>query len=86
MYCYVCGRPVPEGAPKSRRRVRTGETLRRPAKARFPTATFRFGMRVVCPWCARRIDAEKRREELVQYWELGIALALLLGTLLARLF
>lgn len=83
-HCYVCGRPVPTGAPKSRRRVRTGETLRKAARARFPVSTLRFGMRVVCPWCRRRIDAERRREELVQYAELGIALLLLVVVLLAR--
>ncbi len=83
-HCYVCGRPVPEGAPKSRRKVRTGETVRRPARARFPVPTLRFGMRVVCPWCARRVDAERRREEIVQYVELGIALLLLAVVLFSR--
>lgn len=85
VHCYVCGRPVPEGAPRSRRKVRTGETVRKPARARFPVPTLRFGMRVVCPWCARRIDAERRREELAQYAELGVALFVLALVLLSHL-
>lgn len=85
-YCYICGRAVPAPAPSVRRKVRTGEAQRKCNRSRFPTATIRFGMRVVCPWCAKKIDVERRREELVQFVELGIALSLLAVVLLAGLF
>lgn len=85
-YCYICGRAVPAAAPSVRRKVRTGEARRKPNRSRFPTSTIRFGMRVVCPWCAKKVDAERRREELVQFVEVGIALPLLAVVLLTGLF
>ena len=64
--CYVCGRPLKPGSRALRRKVRTGEWLRRSRKDAPPTSVnVHFGMRVVCPWCARRIDRERARQELL---------------------
>lgn len=84
--CFVCGRPLKPGSRAPRRKVRTGEWLRRPRKDAPPTSVnVHFGMRVVCPWCAGRIDREAARRELFQYAELGFAVLILLAALLSRL-
>lgn len=83
--CFLCGRPLTPGSRHPRRKVRTGEWARR----RYPggpasSVTVRFGMRVVCPRCRDVLDREARRREAVQYWELGIALLILIAGLVAQ--
>jgi len=41
-------------------------------------------MRVVCPRCRDVLDREARRREAVQYWEIGIALLILIAGLVAQ--
>lgn len=82
-HCYVCGREVPADSAHRRRKVRTGETVRLKGGSR--SASVRMGQRIVCRWCAKRIDAEERRKEMAQYAELGLAVLLLLAALLSRL-
>ena len=84
--CYSCGKPITTHE-RFRRKVKTGEVLRRRFATSKPSAiTTRFGMRTVCRDCAHKLDAEWRRHELVQYIELAIAIGLLLLVILARLF
>ena len=84
--CYRCGQPITT-RERFRRKVKTGELLRRRFQTSKPSAvTTRFGMRMVCRDCAHTLDAEWRRHELVQYVELFIAIGLLLIVLLARFF
>ena len=85
--CYRCGRPIPSTGFKLRRKVKTGETIRR----RYPNPNvsalqITYGIRLVCSSCARAIDREQARRELLQYVELGIALAALLALVLFRYF
>ncbi|CAN5599292.1 hypothetical protein BH11ARM2_BH11ARM2_28840 [soil metagenome] len=83
--CLLCGRALKPASRHLRRKVRTGEWLRRKNKDSPPTSVnVHFGMRVVCPWCAKRIDRENARKELLQYAELGVALLALLLVVLAR--
>ena len=84
--CFVCGSPLKPGSRNLRRKVRTGEWLRRSRRDAPPTSVnVHFGMRVVCSWCARRIDREAARRELLQYAELGVAALVFLALLISRL-
>jgi hypothetical protein len=83
--CYRCGRPIPSTEFKLRRKVKTGETIRR----RYPNPNISslrttFGIRVVCAVCARSIDREIARGETIQWLTLGVALVVLFALLLAR--
>ena len=85
-HCYRCGKPIPPESYQPRKKVRTGESLRRRKEDRPPGAvSAHFGMRVVCRRCAREIDRERRWREAVQYVELGIALFVLAIVVLSRL-
>lgn len=78
--CYLCGQRIVRGR-QLRRRVKTGEWVRRRyAQSRVSHVQTSFGMRIVCGWCARRID----RQDLRSAWQghLSVVLALL-GMLLA---
>jgi predicted nucleic acid-binding Zn ribbon protein len=80
--CYVCGRPIPKDHPHLRRKVKTGEWARR----RYPKRTvssvnIHYGIRIVCPDCARRIDRERTWQDWVQLAELALALIVLFAIL-----
>lgn len=84
--CYRCGRYIEPAKFQLRRKVRTGEWLRRTyAKDRVTGVTQRFGMRVVCGYCASRIDREALRAEILQQWEFAAALLVLFALLLSRM-
>ena len=85
--CYRCGRPIPSTEFKLRRRVKTGEWIRR----RYPNPSIsslhiHYGIRLVCSSCARAIDFEAVRREMVKYVELGIALTFLAIALFLHYF
>jgi len=83
--CYRCGRPLAPFAGV-RRRLKTGEWLRRSyPKRAVRGVNVHFGLRVVCPACARSLDREALIRELLQYWEIWFALIFALAVLLARL-
>jgi len=83
--CFTCGKPLKPGSRTLRRKVRTGEWERRGRAATTPgSRNVHYGYRVVCPFCARRIDGESLRREALQYVELGVAVLLLLAAMVAR--
>lgn len=85
--CYRCGRSIPASRSQLRRKVRTGEWLRRSySNGKVSSVNVHYGLRVVCPSCAISIDRENRLAEFRQHWELGLALAILLLLILLRAF
>lgn len=83
--CFRCGREVPSSRHQLRRKVKTGEWLRRTySKGKVSSVNVHFGLRVVCKTCARSIDREARKAELLQFWELGLALVVLALLLLLK--
>ncbi len=83
--CYRCGRPIPSTEFKVRRRVQTGEWIRR----RYPhpqinAFQIHYGIRVVCSQCARAIDWETAKREYLMWLELCGAIALLAAALFSR--
>ena len=85
--CYKCGRPVPSTEFKNRRKVKTGERISR----RYPNPAISalhvtYGVRLVCLNCARAIDREEARKELIKYLELAAAVVLLIVVLMIRYF
>lgn len=81
MHCYVCGAQVD---PKRylRRRVKTGDSSRRAQEwPHRPRLQLHFGMRVVCAFCAQRIDAMERRREQLNWLSLAVSVAVLLSCL-----
>jgi len=85
--CYRCGRPIPSTEFKNRRKVKTGERISR----RYPNPAISalhvtYGVRLVCLQCARAIDQEEARKELLKYLELAAALILLAVVIGIRYF
>jgi predicted nucleic acid-binding Zn ribbon protein len=85
--CYRCGQPIPSTEFKLRRKVKTGESIRR----RYPNPNVSaiqttYGIRLVCSDCAKSIDWEERQREWKQYVQLVIALLVLIGLLIAKAF
>lgn len=84
--CFACGRPMRSGVPHLRRKVKTGEIVRR-YRGRVSGVHQHFAVRVVCRKCAWRIDRDRFvKETLPQLLELGLALLVLLAALLSKLF
>jgi hypothetical protein len=83
--CYRCGQPIIEPGARLLRKVKTGEWVRRRSKdGKALEVQVHHGRRVVCKRCARSIDAEFRRAELIQQGELVVAVVLILAALLYR--
>lgn len=83
--CFRCGRFIPSTEFKLRRKVKTGEWVRR----RYPNPEVsaihtHWGVRVVCLPCAKVLDREEAARKAVQYLELAAAVALLLAALVAN--
>jgi hypothetical protein len=77
-YCYQCGRYLPPRRHQERRKVKTGESVRRyPVTFRRSATNLHYGMRVVCPSCARRLDRHFRLGELWGWLQVAIAILLL---------
>jgi len=83
--CYLCGRKLESSDFQLRRKVRTGGSEHiRFGKDRAVSARTRYGMRIVCPLCAEKIDLARRQELLMENWKLIGALLLLLAVAIAR--
>ncbi|MEG4918831.1 hypothetical protein QUB12_38045 [Microcoleus sp. B7-D4] len=81
--CYICGRPLNESRYRLRRHVKTGEWIRSDYRTgRISTVQRRFGTRIVCKGCAKRIDARDFRSAKWQWIQLGIALMVVLVLIL----
>ena len=84
--CFLCGTPIPAPGPYVRRKVQTGEWARHrkyPKPTTLAVST-RFGFRIVCQKCARRIDLALTRRDWVQLAELILALIVLAVVLIAK--
>jgi hypothetical protein len=81
--CYRCGRKLTSKKFQPRRKVKTGEWVRRGfARQNVQAVQNHFGMRIVCPRCARQIDLENKRIELTEMAKLILALAVLFVVLI----
>lgn len=81
--CYLCGRPLNESRTRLRRRVKTGEWIRRSKRSGWAdSVATRYGPRIVCLGCAHRLDARDFRSARWQWIQVG-ALMIVLFTLLA---
>ena len=84
--CYICGRPLNESRYRLRRKVKTGEWIRRCYRiGKAVGVATRNGPRIVCKGCAKRIDWQDRRSERMQWLQLGFWLLVLLLLLGARI-
>ena len=83
--CYLCGRPLNESRTRHRRRVKTGDWIRRDYKTGKAVSTqYRYGSRIVCLGCAKQIDAQDVRSERWRWIQLTLSLIVLFAVLLAR--
>jgi len=82
-YCYRCGVRIAPGARRSpRRKVPTSEWVRKGyGKGRVNATQTHYGMRIVCPNCARRIDLENRGASLIEDIKFALALITLFALL-----
>jgi predicted nucleic acid-binding Zn ribbon protein len=82
-HCFLCGRPLKAGSTLARRKLRTGEWLRKSYRTKkVASVNVHYGERVVCRRCAARLDREARLKELNAYLpELVVILAMLLAIL-----
>ncbi len=83
--CYVCGRPLNESRYRLRRKVQTGEWVRRVyRRGGGMTVAKRYGSRVVCRGCASRLDMRNLQSERWQKIQLVFWLSILLILVLVR--
>lgn len=86
-HCYLCGSAIDPEKRHLRRKVRTGERLRRSYKSGRPvSAMYSAGFRVVCPRCAKRVDAEEAKKDRLMWIEFAIAVGFAVWMLVASLF
>ncbi len=85
--CYICGRPLNESRYRLRRRVKTGEWVRRDFRSEKPSSVQkRYGSRIVCQGCAKWIDARDTRSARWQWIQIGFALCALVFLALANAY
>lgn len=83
--CYLCGRPLNESRTRLRRRVKTGEWIRRSRRTGWTdSVATRYGPRIVCLGCAHRLDARDFRSESWQWAQITVLVLLLTVLLLSR--
>ncbi|MCC6687212.1 MAG: hypothetical protein IT205_09515 [Fimbriimonadaceae bacterium] len=81
--CYICGRPLNVSRYRLRRRVKTGEWVRRDYRSGKPNSVQnRYGSRIVCQGCAKWIDARDARSARWQWIQIGLVVGLLMILLL----
>lgn len=78
--CFVCGNPIPPNHLHPRRRVQTGEWVRfKYPKPNLSSVQTHYGMRIVCSFCAARIDRQKKRSDIARWIHLVVAVTVLLA-------
>lgn len=83
--CFRCGKHILDSRFQFRRRVKTGEfERRRYPGSKLSALQISFGIRIVCKNCARTIDIQRGRKELMAHLQvfaalIVLALALFLG-------
>lgn len=86
-HCYLCGSALDPEKRHLRRKVRTGEWLRRSYPSKKPVSTqFHAGFRVVCGRCARRIDLEECRKDRLMWLEFAAAVIFLAAMVISSVF
>ncbi len=85
-HCFRCGTPIPSDRPHLRRKVNTGEWVRRDPRASSGwTVRQRLSSRIVCATCARHMDGREAREARIWAAKLATALvAILLAAVAGR--
>lgn len=82
--CFLCGRKNPPDVRQVRRKVKTGEWIRKRYQSpRVNSTQSHFGMRIVCPSCAKFLDRQQIKSEL---WKHAGVLALLFGLFILMMF
>ena len=82
--CYICGRPLNESRRRLRRRVKTGEWVRNDYRSGKPSSVQnRFGPRIVCQGCAKRIDARDVRSARWQWIQIALLLVVIVCLLIS---
>jgi hypothetical protein len=77
--CYICGRPLNESRYRLRRRVKTGEWIRRDYRSgKSSSVQNRYGSRIVCQGCAKWVDAHDLRSARWQWIQIAAALTVVL--------
>jgi len=86
--CYVCGNPILDTRQRLRRKVKTGSHERKVyPSGRVVSVQNHYANRVVCIFCTKRIDRERRMRELHDLIIIATAFATLgLAALIIRLF
>ena len=85
-HCFRCGTTIPADERQPRRRVQTGEWVRRDQRSSYGwTVKRRMGMRIVCRRCAGIIDRMEREDTRVWALKLSAAVVVLVVALAARL-
>lgn len=84
-HCYLCGRQIIETKQQARRRVQTGEWIRRRyPKPRAHEVQTHYGMRIVCRSCAKRLDRQQLRDAALGNLIVFVALAILFALLIVQ--
>ncbi len=86
--CYLCGRKISNDTRLIRRKVKTGEYVRkRYTPYRLSAIQSSFGMRIVCKSCASFLDKQAFRSELLSHvWVLAALVLFVLLFLAPGLF
>jgi DNA-directed RNA polymerase subunit N (RpoN/RPB10) len=72
--CFRCGRPLTDTNTRLRRKVQTGEWVRRGyGKSKILGTQTSFGMRIVCKGCVQWLDSCEGRLARHQWVQLGLA-------------
>ncbi len=80
--CYRCGRHLPEVSLRRRRKVKTGFWVRtRYDTGKTASVNVHYGMRIVCPVCARQMDLESAKRLAMERLGVLAALAALMAAL-----
>lgn len=77
--CYRCGRIIDPSHKKLRRKVKTGEWIRKAYSTnRVGSVRTAYGPRIVCQHCANAIDLQQDRAGTFWLIQLGLWLCVLL--------
>jgi hypothetical protein len=76
--CFRCGRPLKDTKTRLRRKVRTGEWIRKGyGKSGVNAVQQHYGMRIVCAGCAAWIDMLEQRDARKQWIQMALAASVL---------
>lgn len=80
--CFRCGRPLKDTKTRLRRKVRTGEWIRRGyGKSGVNAVQQHYGMRIVCAGCAAWIDTLEQKDARRQWIQIALGTSVLFALL-----